>query len=365
MVLKVKGLRDTLRRRLADLNRLSSGGKGRRAPGDLLVPAPKVQQNFWCLDQLAPNQGIVNVSRAWRIEGSFDPERCHQALVAQTRKHDCLRCDFRQHEGLLQIRVAEHKAADFAQQDLRAPLEDDTPMWLVDALLQAESQRSFAAGSDPLLRLRAYQIADQAWVLHLVYHHAIMDGWSLGQFCQELGQVYDEPSPQPDTGLAVRPDHDFGDYARDLPTPLQTAGGEHPEPVPELDLPFDFAPPKLPSYRGNSTPIQIDAQTWSKIETLAAELHVSPISVLLAAYRLALFEISGQRDFCIGNTAMTRDAPGLQQMLGAFVQTLPIRAPLLPGVGFGDLCQTEQAALARALEQANASQSQASATTQA
>ncbi len=175
----------------------------------------------------------------------------------------------------------------------------------------------------------------------------------------------DAPSPQPDTGLAVRPNHDFGDYAHALPTPLQTAWGEHPEPVPELGLPFDFAPPKLPCYRGNSTPIEIDAQTWSKVEALAAELHVSPISVLLAAYRLALFEISGQRDFCIGNTAMTRDAPGVQQMLGAFVQTLPIRTPVAPGMEFGDLCQTEQTALARALEQATTSQSQALATTQA
>lgn len=59
---------------------------------------------------------------------------------------------------------------------------------------------------------------------------------------------------------------------------------------------------------------------------------------------------------------MTRDAPGLQQMLGAFVQTLPILAPLVPGVGFGDLSQTEQAALARALEQATTSQAQVQST---
>jgi amino acid adenylation domain-containing protein len=366
---KVRDLRASLRHRLLGRFKDTAPRQHRRAPGDLVVAAPKVQQNFWCLDQLAPDQGIVNVSRAWRIDGAFAPDKCHQALIALTHKHDCLRCSLQPGEGGLQMRVAEDKAVDFAQVDLRQSPETSSSVKAdkqVEAILTAESLRAFDVAADPLLRLRAYQLGEQAWVLHLVYHHAIMDGWSVAQFCHELGQLYAQAGGAKLSGIADRPLYDFADYARDLqqqdrasaaaqgqaaPAGLP-AGHTPPVALPELALPFDFAPPPLPSYCGNSTPLQIGAPTWSALEALAEALHVSPISVVLAAFRLSLFEISGQRDFYLGNTAMTRNRPGVQRMLGAFVETLPIRNPLAQGAGFEQICKAEQAALALALEQA-------------
>lgn len=361
MAFSVEGLRQRLQRRLAIKNSDPGHAKTRRAPGDLVVPAPRAQQNFWCLDELAPGQGIVNVTRAWRVDGPFDPKKCRLALKDLTRKHDCLRCGFEQRDGMLKMQIAEHKEVDFAWQDLRNSAAAEVPMWRIDNLLETESLRSFQTESDPLLRLRAYRVAAQSWILHLVYHHAIMDGWSLGQFCLELGQLYDGASAVERADLVARPAHDFGDHARDLPASPQIPQQEQAEPPPDLGLPFDFAPPKVPSYRGNSTPVAIDPQVWFRTEALAADLHVSPISVLLAVYRIALAEISGQRDFCIGNTALTRNGPGLQQILGAFVETLPIRTPLVSGRGFDAHCRAEQAALTQVLEQESVSQTQGQA----
>ncbi|OIQ44968.1 MAG: hypothetical protein BM558_05720 [Roseobacter sp. MedPE-SW] len=375
MAFKVNDLRARLRRRLSGRSNEPAGGRTRRAAGDLTVAAPKVQQDFWCLDQLAPQQGLANVSRAWRIEGDFDPKRCRQALIALTQKHDCLRMALFAQAGLLQMRVSEEKAVDFVETDLRQHPQGPGSDLLVEAILAREGQRSFDTGRDPLLRLRAYQIANQAWVLLLVYHHAIMDGWSVGQFCQELGQCYDALTETGVIGESAagataqeRPVFDFADHALELakrgpPTPgpqdLALVSRAQP-PLPELALPFDFAAPTAPSFEGNSTPVQIDTQSWSTLEALAARLHVSPVSVLLAAFRLSVSAISDQREICIGTTAMTRDGPGLQGMLGAFVQTLPIRTPLIEGADFAQLCQAEQAALTQGLVQGRALAHQAS-----
>ncbi|WP_375699425.1 amino acid adenylation domain-containing protein [Pseudophaeobacter sp. TrK17] len=360
-------LRASLRRRLLSRSKATAKGPRRRPPGDLLVTAPKVQQGFWCMDQLAPGCGVANVSRSWRIDGDFEPDRCHQALIALTEKHDCLRCGLHLRDGALQMAISEQKDPDFAQVDLRQP--GDMPSCgeaekKAEAIMATESLRAFDLGADPLLRLRAYRVGDQVWLLHLVYHHAIMDGWSVGQFCEELGQLYGQSSSAKSgantganlSGKADRPPYDFADYARDLQQRPQGAAVAQNAaalaPLPELSLPFDFAPPTQPSYGGKSTPLQIGAQTWSALEALAESLHVSPISVLLAAFRLALFEMSGQRDFYLGNTAMTRNGPGVQRMLGAFVDTLPIRTPLAQGAAFAQVCKAEQAALAQTLEQA-------------
>ena len=236
---KVRDLRASLRHRLLGRFKDTAPRQHRRAPGDLVVAAPKVQQNFWCLDQLAPDQGIVNVSRAWRIDGAFAPDKCHQALIALTHKHDCLRCSLQPVEGGLQMRVAEDKAVDFAQVDLRQSPETSSSVKAdkqVEAILTAESLRAFDVAADPLLRLRAYQLGEQAWVLHLVYHHAIMDGWSVGQFCEELGQLYGQSSSAKAganagakaganlRGKADRPLNDFADHARDLEQQPQGGG---------------------------------------------------------------------------------------------------------------------------------------------
>ncbi|MEP2715160.1 AMP-binding protein, partial [Pseudophaeobacter sp.] len=350
--------RALLRQRLAGLvgnsKRLVTGQSDRPA-GDVTLAAPLVQQHFWCLDQLAPGQGIVNVNRAWRIDGAFDPERCRSALSKLTHKYDSLRYGLRLEGDSLQITVKDQQAVDFDQIDLRQSPE------ALDGKLEAESLLPFDVEAEPLLRLRAYHLAEQAWVLHLVYHHAIMDGWSLGQFCQELGTVYAAPDQQ-----VTRPTYDFAAYAGDLGS--NAAPGfarraalrltqrpkdrrQKPVDMPDLLLPYDFARPPVARFQGESSVIEIKSGSRALVEQLAGRLHVSPIAVLLAVLRVTLFRITGQRDFCIGNTAMNRNAPGLQKMLGAFVETLPIHTPLVPEMGFDLLCQAEQQALAKALEQ--------------
>lgn len=309
----------------------------RRPAGDVVVPAPLVQQNFWCLDQFAPGQGLANVNRAWQVEGAFQPEACQSALQRLTSQYDCLRCNLFEQGEELQMIIKEHQEPDFALVDLR---QNETEL---AARMAAESQRPFADGGGPLLRLRAYRLTDQRWLLHLVYHHAILDGWSLTQFCQELGQLYAQADLVPQ-----RPAYDFADYAKaagqvgKIP-PARLASQS------DLQLPYDYAPLAVLSYRCKSTPVTIDAASRAAVETLAAELSLSPGAVLMAALRLALFRISGQRDFCLANTMMNRNAPGLQSMLGAFVQSLPIRNALPQGISFAQLCQGEQVSLTEAL----------------
>jgi amino acid adenylation domain-containing protein len=333
----------SLRQRLRGLLRQSrrpSAEQIRRPAGDVVVPAPLVQQNFWCLDQFAPGQGLANVNRAWQIEGAFQPEACHSALQRLTSKYDCLRCSLFEQGDELQMIVKEHQEPDFTLVDLR---QNETEL---AARMAAESQRPFADGVGPLLRLRAYRLADQRWLLHLVYHHAILDGWSLTQFCQELGQLYAQDA-EADL-VPQRPAYDFADHAKAAgqvgKTPTARSASQS-----GLQLPYDYAPPAVPCYQCKSTPVTINAASRAAVESLAAELSLSPGAVLLAALRLALFRISGQRDFCLANTMMNRNAPGLHSMLGAFVQSLPICNALPRGISFAQLCQGEQVSLTEAL----------------
>ena len=90
----------------------------------------------------------------------------------------------------------------FAEKDLRglggAALEER-----VEHELREEAQRRFELTSPGLLRVRLLQLAEREYVLAVVMHHIIADGWSIGVFVNELKALYEaylesRPSPLPE-----------------------------------------------------------------------------------------------------------------------------------------------------------------------
>ncbi len=337
------------RQRLRDLlgnSEAHQPQKTRRPAGNLSVPATPAQHQFWCIDQLAQGQAVVDVARAWRLTGRFDAERFRTAMGRVIAKYDCLRCSLLETDGTLQMLVREEQAPDSTETDLR----HSPGSW--EEAFAAERQRSFDLERGPLIRARAYRVGERDWMLLLVCHHAILDGWSLGQFQRELSAFYADPARS-----AERPAFDFGDYARKFASEESALAPQQAlahyskvlEASPDLRLPYDYALPKKPDFNAGNTAIAIDLESRRRIEALAGHLHVSPISVVMSAFRVALFEISGQRDFCIGNTAMNRNAPDLQSMVGPFVKTMPIRQSLTPGASFEQICREAHQTIGSAL----------------
>lgn len=339
-------LRQRLKAALAPMNAVAPRGIS-RSEGPVVVPATAEQCQFWYMDQLAPGKAVANSFRAWRIRGPFDPRRILNALHILTRKHDSLRANFAETSGVVQMTVHQDRAVDFAQVDLR-----DRPGALT-AAMSKECERAFDLRSDPLMRVRAIHVGSQEWILLLVVHHAIMDGWSLRMFGTELGNYYRDASLSAD-----RLAYDFADYANDLTSkasPREEAQLSQPwrplqQPVSALALPYDYAPPAKRGFSGASTRFTLGEASFHAIEALASKLHMPPASVVAAVFRVALFVISGQRDFCIGNVVMNRDAPGLPSVIGAFVRVLPVQHALKRETSFEDICRAELHAIGRAVQ---------------
>ena len=57
--------------------------------------------------------------------------------------------------------------------------------------LQAESAQPFDLSQYPLLRVKIFHVSDRkGYVLSMVMHHIISDGWSVGLLQQELSKLY-------------------------------------------------------------------------------------------------------------------------------------------------------------------------------
>jgi amino acid adenylation domain-containing protein len=182
-------------------------------------------------------------------------------------------------------------------------------------------------------------------VLFFMPHHAIWDGWSFDVFLNELDRLYaafkrGEPSPLPPLPV------NYGDYCawqqQWLEGPelekqtafwLQQMSGE----LPVLDLPIDAPRPASMTFAGATEAFQLSSELVGKLSEIGRRSGATLYMVLLAAFDVLLFRLSGQTDLIVGTPIRGRSLPELEPLIGYFVNALPLRMRLDPNSTFGEL----------------------------
>jgi non-ribosomal peptide synthetase component F len=96
--------------------------------------------------------------------------------------------------------------------------------------------------------------------------------------------------------------------------------------VPErLRLPCDFRPEDERDFRGSSSTHRLDGETSRGLRDLAKHHGTTTSTVVLALFKLFLFQLTKQDDFCVGVSIANRSRLELEKLIGFFVNILPIR----------------------------------------
>ncbi len=298
-----------------------------------------------------------NVPVAIDMRGRLDPARLAAALTALTERHAVLRSTFPSRDGTVYQR-------EEAVESLALPLVDlaHLPAEARDTALhrhaQEQADQPFRTGSERPLRVLLLRLDDTRHVLLLTVHHLAFDGWSRWLLIRELGEHYtalargEAPAPVP----AIQ----YGDYAvwrRGLaPRPesldyWRRRLGD----VPVLDLPCDFPRPTRPSFHGARADRRLPTDLLAGIEALAAGERATPYMVLLAAFKLVLARWTGAQDITVGSPVANRPLPELEDLIGCFIEMLPIRTDLSDGPSGIELLRRVRASVVDAFVHADVS----------
>ncbi|MGH8599870.1 MAG: condensation domain-containing protein, partial [Burkholderiales bacterium] len=172
-------------------------------------------------------------------------------------------------------------------------------------------------------------------VLHLVGHHLVLDGWSLAVFVRELAVCYNarrvgrEPELPPATSFVT--------YARNE----KARRGKSDAELAFWQRELAGAPEPLALGHGDDSGsrLSFDADTFQRdfpAASLAAVRHragltsVTPFSVLLSAFAILLWRLSGQRDVVLCIPFAGQAMVGAGNMIGDGVNTLPLRIRIDP-----------------------------------
>ncbi|MGZ8452630.1 MAG: non-ribosomal peptide synthetase [Candidatus Binatia bacterium] len=307
------------------------------------APLSFAQQRLWFLDQLEPNSPRYNVSRALRLRGELDLKVLQKAIDAIVSRHETLRSNFREVDGLPTLITRPSMKTPMTFVDLSDQPTDCRENTLI-ATLNELVLRPYNLSTDSMLRASLVRLTQHDHVLLLVLPHITSDGWSMVILCQELMAHYDsllrgQPCPLPDLPIQ------YADYAfwqrewlqgevlgRQLSYWSRTLAK-----VSDLNLPTDRSRPALPSCRNGAQSAKYPQKLSDQLNDLARTERATLFITLLAAFNALLYRYSGQNDIAIGCPIANRRYVELERLIGFFANTLVFRNSLSGDPTFRDL----------------------------
>jgi non-ribosomal peptide synthetase component F len=96
--------------------------------------------------------------------------------------------------------------------------------------------------------------------------------------------------------------------------------------VPILNLPTDYPRPAVQSFEGAKISHRLSPTLSDSIRNRCKQYDVTMFVFLLTAYKVLLCKYSGQDDITVGTSILGRDHSDLEEVIGMFVNVLPIRS---------------------------------------
>lgn len=312
-------------------------------------PLAPAQARFWFAEQLLPEavaQWAWHIPVLLQLRGPLDPDRLQRAFDALLQRHVLLRTVYGSdpETGQPWQQLLPAAALDWAF----ARVADVGPDWLLQ-----RARRPFDLQQAPPFRVALLQHAAERHSLLIDMHHILADGYSFRLLFDDLQQAY--------AGQALAPRQpDFYDYAREqqaaeAPAALQAWWLEQLAEVPSrLQLPTDFSRPPRQSFVGALQLFALEPALVEALHQRSREQGVSVFCLLQAAFEVLLQRLSGQSDFVVGTPVLGRDSLAWQQVVGPFLNLLPLRSSLnaSPDLRLGAFWQAVQQRLLDAFDHA-------------
>ncbi|MEU2257058.1 condensation domain-containing protein [Nocardia xishanensis] len=350
------------RPRLADFAELLATGRAgdtERAPIPALVAHDEPvmssgQERMWFHHQFDPRTTLYNYPVVQLLRGPIDPDALHGTFDDLIERHEPLRYNFAEVDGVAVLRIRDRLDGYFRRVDVSA---EPDPLAAARALVHAAATEPFDLAEDALLRVLLITVGPDTHVLQSTCHHAVTDGATptiLGRELPELYAARREGRPHRLPPLPIR----YRDYAAWHRALLASSALDHEldywrdtlADAPVLRLPTDFPRPERKTYVGDLHPFTIPAALLTDLRALAGRESVSLFVVLLSAFYLTLARYSGQRDIVVGTPTTGRGRREFQDLIGYFNSTVALRTDFTADTALPDLLTRVRSVVFGALE---------------
>ncbi len=204
-----------------------------------------------------------------------------------------------------------------------------------ESYLEEDRNRGFDLSQAPLLRLSLIQVAEDTFKFVWTYHHLLLDGWAIFIVLREFFQFYEAFVSGEELQLEPpRPYREYIDWLErqdpseaeefwrkllkgfNEPATMRFATGKPGERDPGVDEQRLLFPEEL----------------VTELQSLARQHQLTLNTLIQGVWVLIVSHFSGKNDVVFGvtNSGRPADLPGIETMVGIFLNVLPMRVRMSP-----------------------------------
>ncbi len=318
------------------------------AQGNERSPLSFAQRRLWFLQMLTPEVGNYHTPWRLRLKGELSLPALRHAMDTIVTRHPVFR-----------TKIQEENGVPFQVVETPSP----HPIGLVDvetssdlaAALRDEAFAPFDLATEYPIRTKVFRVAHNDHILSIVAHHIATDADSMELIRRDLEELY---AAHVEGRSAELPNAatTYAEFARHQQQQL-TAGDpdlkwwlkELEGSTSSLDLPTDRIRPSQPEGEAGVVRLEVDREVSAEVECLARDEGMTSFMTYLAVYALLIHRFTRQNDFVIGIPSTERNDLALENVVGFFVNPVPIRIRIEPGLTIRGLLKHIRSSVLEAL----------------
>ncbi len=259
-------------------------------------------------------------------------EKLKGAYDRLTARHAVLRTSFTtEYAGRsLQI-VRKEVASNFTYQKLDRQADQQAQ---VAQIKQQDRERGFDLSSGSQMRLHVVELSEGEYEFIWSHHHVLMDGWCTGVLINDFNELLSAAlkGTTPDLSPVV-PYADYINWLRtiDRESSLSYWKNYLSGYASVAEIPFK-AQTADTTYVESVEHLQIGGDLFKKVDALCTEIGITQNTFVQAVWGYLLSRYNNTSDVVFGAVVSGRpaDLPGVEDMIGLFINTVPVRVKYTP-----------------------------------
>jgi len=311
-------------------------------------PVSFAQRRLLPASQIDESSVAYNIPTTLVIKEGYDLDLFVQALHAVVERHEILRTVFKEDANgnyTQYIKTSEELGLTINLYDYS---QNQDPYSEVFEYVSKDSFKPFDIKNGPLVRFALLKVDESTFVFYSNLHHIIFDGWSYKVLKRDIMAFYNafknsEKPMLPELRIQYK---DFtiwhlktvkeDDYIKQKNFWKNQFQGE----IPELNLNFANKRPNLKTHNGSMLTYLIQGDTFKSFIDLTNTTGTTPFLNLLGIASMILYRNSLQKEIIIGSPVSGRIHPDLDDQVGFYVNTLPIKILLEEEKTYSNLIKT-------------------------
>ncbi len=296
---------------------------------EYIIPLTIEQKRIFAKVEMNPVEAnAFNETVVIEVNNKLNKEALQAALNLIGSRHEALRINSIEEHGqninpLLQLPI---KYTDVTKKKMTEEFVANWPSKNIAV--------PFNFNNGPFVKCYVLKKGENAFIVQLVAHHIVVDGWSLNILIKELKEVYNNYNLNLNTSLV--PATQYSDYVNWIdnqvngsiaPKTLEFWKEEFSIEVPKFEVPMI----NTETIEGNNSGVihfNLDIDLVKDIKQWNATHKVSLFSTLLSAYKLMLCALNGNQSSRIGIPYAGQLNSRLYDTVGQCVQMIPFISSL-------------------------------------